>query len=320
MREFAFEQRFCAHLESTDSVVARQVGASVGSGGGHRIVDVVAIESGPEFEARATLTAETIPRPVLESDARVGEWRPVTRVFDCRPDRARDLAERAVEVGVFERARRGGHDVVRQVARYPDWIGRVRGFENKPDLGTPGDLATQLRKDVSLGLLDEVVLVTGSYVTRAHLNRLPDEVGVWRFRPDETEPVEVVREPETLDAKGWGLQVLDRHAGRTDVRPVSPAGKAAKRRALAERAYGKGWRVEPPACANATVTGDGLPHCGHFDRVVDPGRECGAACPARDETEPPAADLAALRDARTAWRADPEGLVRRQAGLDRFGD
>ena len=34
--------------------------------------------------------------------------------------------------------------------------------------------------------------------------------------------------------------------------------------------------------------------------------------------ESPAVDVAALRDDRTPWVADPAGVARRQSGLDRF--
>ena len=54
------------------------------------------------------------------------------------------------------------------------------------------------------------------------------------------------------------------------------------------------------------------------DRIVDPASECGDACSRYAPADPPGVDPAALRDDRTPWVADPEGLTRRQAGLDRF--
>jgi hypothetical protein len=69
---------------------------------------------------------------------------------------------------------------------------------------------------------------------------------------------------------------------------------------------------------HATATDDGRPRCGWFDRVVDPGRECGPDCPGHDSGPRPAVDADDLRAARTPWRRDPPGVVRRQSGLDRF--
>lgn len=339
MREYGFELRVCARLERRfEGVVARQVGTATG---GERVMDAVVVSPGPEFGERAAITPETIPPAVVEAGVGL-TWTPVTDAFDGPPERARHLAERGTEVGFLERARRGGRDVVRQVARYPDWVGEMGGVENKPDLGRPGDLSTQLRKDVSLGLLDWVVVATESYVTGAHLNRIPPEVGVWRVDPDvdpgpdsttdsnsdsdDREPIEVVREPDPLDPESPGLQVEARHPGRTDLRPVSAATKARQRRRAAERAYGKGWRPALPACASARAEAEAdsecLPGCAWKDRLVNPAAECGQGCPGYEPADPPDADLdpEAERARNTAWVADPEGRTRRQAGLDRWGE
>lgn len=319
MREYGFELALCARLErETDAVVSRQLG--VGHHG-KRVVDVLQVEPGPAFDARAAITPHTVPERAIEADVGPGQARYWRDAFDGHPDRDRAAMERAVEVGFLERERRNGRTYVRQAARYPDWFGRLRGVENKPDLGDPGDLALQLRKDVSLGVLDEVVLATGSYVTGAHLNRLPAAVGVWRFDP-ETGSREVVREPTPLDATGPGLEVLEEHPGRTEVRPVTAAEKARLRRRLAERAYGKGWRTwDLPACdrcAAADTDPPGLPHCAYHDRLVHPAEACGPGCDGHDPADPPDVDLAAERDRRSPWVADPPGRARRQAGLDRF--
>ncbi|MDZ5812945.1 DUF5787 family protein [Halorubrum sp. AD140] len=316
--EFRFELALCAALESADRVVARQLGSGVTAPGG-RIVDVCVLESGPGFDRRATITPERIPAPAIEAAVGPGEAVPVADAFDLPPDRAAAVVERAVEVGYLERERRDGRPVVRATARYPDdWVGSLTAIENKPDLGTPGDLAAQLRYDVALGLFDEVVLATASYVTRAHLNRVPDAVGVWRFDP-ETGEREVVREPTPLSPDAPGVEIRAEGSLRTDVALVYPDAKARKRRRIAERAYGKGWRPSPPTCANAASTADGRPFCERFDRVVDPGRECGAGCDAHDPADPPELDRDRLRDERTAWVADPDGAgPRRQSGLSRF--
>ncbi|MFC5277531.1 DUF5787 family protein [Halorubrum rubrum] len=316
--EFRFELALCAALESPDRVVARQLGAGV-TRPGARIVDVCVLTPGPDFDARAALTPDRIPHAAVEGRVGPGEAVPVADAFDLPPERASAVADAAVEAGYLERERRGGRPVVRATARYPDdWVGSLTAIENKPDLGTPGDLSAQLRYDAALGLFDRVVLATASYVTRAHLNRIPDPVGVWRFDP-ETGEREVVRKPAALDPDAPGVEIREKRSTRTDVALVSPEAKARKRRRIAERAYGKGWRPEPPACAHARGTDDGRPHCERFDRVVDPGRECGPGCPERDPADPPALDRDRLRDGRTAWVADPDGDgPRRQSGLSRF--
>ncbi|WP_128906538.1 DUF5787 family protein [Halorubrum amylolyticum] len=316
--EFRFELALCAALESPNRVVARQLGAGIENPGG-RIVDVCVLTPGPEFDRRAAIAPDRIPDPAIEAAVGPGEAVPLTEAFDLPPDRAEAVAERAAAVGYLERERRDGRPVVRATARYPDdWAGSLTAIENKPDLGTPGDLAAQLRYDAALGLFDEVVLATASYVTRAHLNRIPEAVGVWRFDPGTGER-EVVREPTALDPDASGVEIREERALRTDVALVDPAAKARKRRRIAERAYGKGWRPDPPPCAHATTTGDGRPYCERFDRVVDPGRDCGAACDARESADLPATDREGLRDDRTAWVADPAGDgPRRQSGLSRF--
>lgn len=328
MSEFAFELSLCAHLEATtDSIVARQLGGGV-TAPGKRVLDTMLVEPGPNYDARTEITPETIPAAAIESDAGPGRFRDRRRVLDGPPRRAKSIVERAVEAGFFERERRDGCEYVRQVARYPgDWFGRIVAIENKPDLGRPGALETQLRKDVSLGLVDEVVLATESYVTGAHLNRLPEAVGVWRFDPDAVatdEPIEVVREPTPLATDETGIEVLERHAGRADVTTVSPEEKARARRRIAERGYGKGWRTyEIPACTSARGAScgacGGLPYCSWYDRFVDAASECGPGCPGYEPADPPEVDLDTERAETSPWVADPDGRQRRQAGLDRFG-
>ncbi len=355
MREYAFEQVLCARLEHPGRVVARQVGGGVRRPGG-RVLDTVVVEPGPEFDERAAITDAAIPVAAVEADVGVGRYRRVAPAFDCRPERAREIAARAVECGFFERER-GGRDLdgderlrprarVRQVTRYPDWVGRITAVENKPDLDRPGALGRQLRLDVALGLVDQVVLATASHVTGAHLNRLPDPVGVWRYENggDEAAPdaggrtagdgadddlapdaVEVVREPTPLCADDAGVELLERRPGRTDVAVVGADEKARARRRIAERAYGKGFRPPAeafPGCVHAgegcVAGGGGLPYCAWKGRVVDPGRECGPSCAGFEAADPPDVAPQTERDRRTAWVHDPEGLQRRQSGLDGF--
>ncbi|WP_247731162.1 DUF5787 family protein [Halovivax limisalsi] len=339
MSEFAFELELCAALEARgDGIVARQLGASVANPGG-RVVDVVVVDPTAAIDRRAALTPSGIPDAILGAEVGPGRWTPVRDAFDCHPDRAQRAVERGVDIGVLERERRDGRDCIRQVARYPDWVDRIVGIENKPDLGRPGDLEAQLRTDVSLALVDEVILATESHVTGAHRNRLPDAVGIWRVhrrtgdagRPRLPE-IEVIRDPDALPVEARGVEPLSFEPGRTDISIVSPAEKADARRRLAERAYGKGWRTFGfPGCGACSARdpgrdGDGhedglpsLPHCQYEDRLVDAASECGPSCPGFDPASEPAVDLAGERDARTPWNADPERTRRRQSGLDRFG-
>ncbi|MGQ4556669.1 DUF5787 family protein [Halobellus sp. GM3] len=320
-REFAFELELCSHLETaTEWVLSRQLGATVDRAG-RRIVDVVGVVPGPDFDERAEITERAIPKRAIESDVGVGEAVPRRRALDgdLTPEIRDGIVDAAVDVGFFETERRNGRGYVRQTTRYPErWFDRLVGIENKPDLADPGALSRQLRTDVSLGLFEEVVLATESHVTRAHLNRIPPAVGVWRFDP-ETGTRDVIREATPLRTDAPGIELVDERPLRTDVVPVSAESKARARRRIAERAYGKGWRTYGfPACVHAEATAEGLPYCARFDRVVDPSRACGSDCDARDPGDPPAVDSDALRGERTPWRPDPPGVARRQAGLDRF--
>lgn len=321
MREFAFELALCAALErETGEVVSRQLGASCQ---GNRVIDVVRVGPGPAFDARTAITPETIPDEAIASSVGVGRWRARADVLRGRPEWEHEAIDRAVEIGFFERERRAGRTCLRQVARYPDWFDEVVGIENKPDLDTPGDLDAQLRTDVSLGLFDRVVLATASYVTGAQLNRIPEAVGIWRYDPETGERV-VVREATPLDPTDYGVEVVKGEPGRTDIEIVAPAEKARLRRRIAERAYGKGWRTYAfPACAQAEVGESArtasLPYCRWKRETVRPAVECGPGCPGHEPADAPAIDLDAERERRTPWVCDPDGEVRTQAGLDRFG-
>jgi hypothetical protein len=315
--EYAFELALCARTEErSDRVVARQLGGGVAAPG-RRVVDIVGVAPGPEFAARAQITSAAIPPAVVEGGAGVGRAVRASEAVDLSPDRRETILDRAVEVGFLERIRTGGTVRYRQRARYPDdWFADLVAIENKPDLGRPGALEEQLRYDASLALYDRVVLATESHVTRAHLNRIPDAVGVWRIDP-ETSAREVVRESSPLAVADSGIEPVERYPARTEVRVVSPAAKARARRRVAERAYGKGWRPDPPACKHCEPTADGRPYCAAFDRVVDPARDCNG-CPKRVPADPPAVDRADLRDARTPWVAKPAGVVHEQSGLGDF--
>jgi hypothetical protein len=314
--ELAFELALSAHLEQRrEAILSRQLGASVH---GRRVLDTIVVEPGPDFEERAAITSATIPPAAIEGPAGPGAATFWKDAVDTHPERVREVIKRAVGIGFFERERRSGRQYVRQTTRYPDdWFDRIVGIENKPDLERPGALRTQLLTDVELGLVDEVVLATASHVTGAHLNRIPDAVGVWRFDSGTGER-EVLREPTPLPTGEAGVELIERGSARTEIRIATAEEKRRARRRVAERAYGKGWRtLGMPACARVDPD-NGLPYCPYRERVVRPASDCGEGCGGYDPADPPDSEGDTLRAARTPWVADPEGRRRRQSGLDRY--
>jgi len=205
VREFAFEVALCAELEAEYSLVSRQLGAGVH---GRRVVDVLCVEPGSAFTERAAITPKSIPARAIEADVGPGRARYWKDAFAGDGEHVEAAMERAVEVGFLEAERQNGRTYVRQTTRYPDWFGELVAIENKPDLGRPGALETQLRTDVSLALADRVVLATASHVTGAHRNRIPDAVGIWRFDP-ETGEREVLRDAERLPVEESGVELIE---------------------------------------------------------------------------------------------------------------
>lgn len=317
MDEFEFELRLCAHLEAeTEAIIARQLGGGAVTSG--RVLDIVLVEPGPAFADRAALTDQSIPSTVLEAEFGPGRFRDWRRELGDGMA-AEQAIERALQIGYLEREFDGGRELVRPVGRYPDgWFDRIVAIENKPDLAEPGDLYEQLQFDVSLGLVDEVVLATGSHITRAHRNRLPDAVGLWRFDAGSG-ALDVVRESRPLPVDQPGLEVHERRPGATEVEPIEADAKPVVRRRLAERAYGKGWRTFTlPPCANLDPSGGpapGMPWCRHFDRVVNPTSDCGESCHGHRPAPPPAVHLDGIRDDRSPWVADPPDRRSRQGRL-----
>ncbi|AUX09713.1 hypothetical protein AArcSl_2088 [Halalkaliarchaeum desulfuricum] len=321
MDEFRFELALCSHLESeTETIVARQLGGAVARPGA-RVVDIVVLQPGDQFDMRARLSPNAVPTSAIESDVGAGQAVPRRDVLDGS-SHARRVVETAVEAGYFQIERRDGREWVRATARYPEgWYDRLTAIENKPDLAKPGDLERQLTHDVTVGLFDEVVMATNSHVTRAHLNRIPDAVGVWQFDPETGERT-VVRDPSPLPVDEPGVEPVDRRPLRTDVAIVGPEEKRRRRLTIAERAYGKGWRPKAdayPECTHVEATEDCRPYCSQFDRVVDPGTDCGTDCPAFERESTPTIDPEAARAERSPWIRDPPGALHRQVGLDRFG-
>jgi hypothetical protein len=312
VREFGFEMAVCAGLESDGRLVARQLAGGVH---GSRVMDCVVVEPGPAFDERARITDATIPPRLVEAEIGPGTARrPRAVVGDS--EFAQEAVEASIECGYLTSERHDGQRYVRATTRYPDgWFDGLVGIENKPDLGRPGELELQLRKDVSLALFDRVWLATASHVTGAHLNRIPDEVGVWRVDP-ETGARTVVREPTPLATDEPGIEVLDSQPARVDVRPVAAAAKTRYRRRVGERAYGKGWRVPFPDCPHVeerSVAGvGGLAYCTRQGRYMRPPEACDA-----DGTGPDV-DIDARRAEQSPWVRDPAGATRRQVGLDAY--
>ncbi|AWB28144.1 DUF5787 family protein [Halococcoides cellulosivorans] len=323
MREAAFELAVCAHVEERDRVLARQIGTGVDT---RRIADVIVLDPGPDFETRASITDRAIPPVVIEAFA-ASDPRPAAAV-DAHPEHAQRAIEHALDAGALVAERDGRRTTYRLARPYPDdWVDSIVAIENKPDLDRPGDLRAQVRHDVSLGVVDRVVLVTASHVTGAHEHRVPDPVGIWQFDPASGER-RVVREALSLDPDDWGLEVLDRDPGAWTIETVDQSAKRRRRIAIAERAYGAGWRPSRsdwPACARCSAVSVGtatLPDCAWADRIVDPRAECGPDCPgfeaaADPDVAPSTPDPDRERDNSSAWVRDPPGPYR-QVGLDQF--
>lgn len=315
--EFGFELQLCAHLEATtDAIVSRQLGGSIQHT--NRVLDTVLVEPGPAFQQRANLTNESIPTMVLEADIGAGRFRD-WRALLGDGMAAEQAIERAHDIGYLEMEYEAGRERVKAIDRYPEsWFDRVVAIENKPDLDSPGGLYEQLRFDTTLGLVDAVILATQSYVTRAHRNRFPDEVGIWRFEP-ETRDLEVIESPTQLAIDQPGLEIIEHQPGQTSVEPIDPAQKRRARRQVAERAYGKGWRTYSlPPCANIEP-GDGralgLPYCSYYEDLVNPSLTCGPSCPGHSSAPPPALDLDAIRETHSPWVRDPPDRRSRQGRL-----
>ena len=321
MGEYAFELALCAQLESSDdAIVSRQLGGAVVNPD-RRVLDVVVVEPGPAFEIRARLTDATIPRRILEAPIGAGSFRDWRRVLGDGIA-AEKAIEQAIDIGILEIDHDRGRELVRLVDRYPeDWFDRIIAIENKPHLDEPGALYDQLQFDVSLALVDAVVLVTESYVTRAHRNRLPDEIGIWRFDPGEGS-LKVVVEASELETGDPGVEIARQHTGRAEIDIVDVTSKRHARRHLAERAYGKGWRTYrfPPCRQLEPDVGPvpGGPFCTHFDRLIRPERDCGPGCPGFKPGPPPSVDLDGLRAANSPWKRNPPDRRRHQASLAHF--
>jgi hypothetical protein len=317
--EFAFELALCSHLETTTEwVISRQLGAAVVHPG-RRIIDICGVIPGSSFDTRSMITDERIPERAIAGPAGVGTSVRRSDAIDGSPQTTEAAIEQALAADFFTIEHQNGQEHIRQTTRYPTgWFDQIIAIENKPDLKRPGELTRQLQVDISLGLFDAVILATKTHVTRAHLNRIPDAVGVWQFDPDTADRT-IIKQSTKLATGTPGIELGSDQSDHTEIHPVSSEKKARARRRVAERAYGKGWRNYPlPSCAHAETQPDGRPYCAEFNCVINPAQSCDTECPAYTHAEPPRCNSDGLRDERSPWHSDPPGVRHRQSGLDRF--
>ncbi|MBX0302576.1 hypothetical protein EGD98_02695 [Halomicroarcula sp. F24A] len=304
--EFAFELRVCQWAERewtperADSVVvvARQLGTQ------YRRWDTLVLECDPEgLQARGAFGADAFDSDHLHVlEHAPAEW---TFYRDALPDPGypwryvRESIHELADREALDTRKRGRRIEIRRTRPYPDWVRRVVAIENKPDLTASAarDLAGQLERDVALGLADEVWVATEATDERVEpilLADFPPEAGVLTVDTDAG-TAETVWEPRSLDVDGHGTRITDRpgddySAARFEY--VDPDWKAGKRRAIAERAYERGWRsyadTMRPDCRHFELRADETgvsPYCVAKERTPT-ARECRAGC-GSFEPEPP---------------------------------
>ncbi|MCF2164098.1 MULTISPECIES: DUF5787 family protein [Halobacterium] len=306
--EFGFELRVCAWAEAcwrperdgAPRIVARQLGTK------RRRWDTIILEVDPEgLRRRAQFGAQRLDADLLH----VVRHAPTDWAFyrDALPTPeypwryVREAVHRASDRGILETRRDGNKIEIRRAMAYPEWVRRIVAIENKPDLDASAAdaLTTQLRRDVALGLADEVWVATADDaaggVQRALLADLPVEAGILVFDDDWTATVEWL--PHGLATAASGTRLTSRPADGAD-RPatgfeyVDADWKAHTRLAIAERAFERGWRsyvdTMRPDCRQFRLV-DGahgyVPACAAKAREQS-AAECGGSC-ADYEPEPP---------------------------------
>jgi len=303
--EFTFELLVCRWAElawppESDAdrpalVVSRQLGTQ------QRRWDTIVVKCDPaglaarrEFGDR-TIDSELLP---VVRHAPVG-W---TYYRDALPDPGydwryvREAIHRAAARDLIDKRKNGRRIEIRRKRPYPDWVRRIVAVENKPDLdaSAAAALTDQLTHDVETALADEVWLATsrtGDRVEPALLEEFPVEVGVLTFDFDGTTasgPADLAVDADAATVD-WLPSSLDAAA---DSATFSSEEKARRRRWLAERAYGKGWRAFTetmrPDCRQFQLERNGrgfVPFCAAKGRCQTEA-ECGARCSAF-EPEPP---------------------------------
>jgi len=305
--EFAFELRVCDWAErcwppgeprDRPVVVARQLGTR------YRRWDTVVIEcDAAGLRHRANFGAATIDSDLLH----VLRDAPETWAYyrEALPDPGypwryvRESIHEAADRGLIEKRKRDNSIEIRRKWVYPDWVQRVVAIENKPDLTASAarDLAPQLERDLALSLADEVWVATAATGERLEpilLEDFPVEAGVLAVDADAGS-AEATWQPRTLSVEDPGTQIIENPDTGPDAARfeyADPAWKADKRLAIAERAYGRGWRAYADTmrtdCRHFEVRSEGTgfrPHCSAKGRTPTPG-ECRHACHAF-EPEPP---------------------------------
>jgi len=305
--EFGFELRVCQWAErewsparpDSDVLIARQLGTK------YRRWDTVVLECDPAgLRSRAEFGPESFDsdlRAVLQSAP--AEW---TYYRDALPEPdypwryVREAIHAAADRDALGARKRGGRVEIRRQRPYPDWLRRIVAIENKPDLTASAarNLASQLERDVALGLADEVWVATGATdegVEPILLADLPPEVGVLTVGPDRG-AVETAWEPRSLATDAPGTRILDRpddgvSAARFEY--VDAEWKAEKRLGIAERGYERGWRAYAetmrPDCRHFELRSDDTgvyPYCAAKERLPTQS-ECRGSC-SEFEPEPPA--------------------------------
>jgi len=304
--EFAFELRVCQWAErawtpareASAVVVARQLGTK------YRRWDTVVLECDPEgLRQRGAFGSGAFSSDHLHVLRHApAEW---TFYQDCLPDPGypwryiRESIHELADRDTLETRKRGRRIEIRRRHTYPDWVRRVVAIENKPDLTASAarDLAGQVERDVALGLADEVwvaTAATGERVEPILLADFPAEAGVLTIDTDAG-TADTVWEPRSLDADRPGTRITERpeddiSAARFEY--ADPEWKAEKRRAIAERAYARGWRsyadTMRPDCRHFELRADetgAYPYCTAKGRTPTQ-HECRGGC-GSFEPEPP---------------------------------
>jgi hypothetical protein len=298
--EFSFELLVCRWAElgwppgddaagSDDAapvLVSRQLGTK------KRRWDTIVIECDPEgLAARREFGDRTIDGDLLPVVRHApAEWE---YYRDALPDPGypwryvREAIHRAAARGLVEKRKNGNRIEIRRKRPYPDWVSRIIAIENKPDLdaSAAAALSDQLEHDVDTALADEVWLATGrtgERVEPALLRQFPVEAGVLTFDFSAGTSADAA-------AVDWLPSALDPTAGGER---FDSAEKARRRRLIAERAYGKGWRsfteTTRPDCRWFELARSGrgtVPTCAAKDRCQSEA-ECGRRC-GSFEPEPP---------------------------------